>query len=346
MSYQKDPNKLENEARIIGYLKESALKEARDDKTREEIISGTITLIADNDMEFRLYCYARRYRKLRQGETTPQKNGNYDKLAELLPTRATSLAGILAQDQTATFENSKSLLTKVFCVAELGERFYYGRDNEVHETIDIRPVTVMKANEQYFRPTASFTCDVFVNGIHPEKKNGEDTGRYVIDGSMLRYDGTTINVPFVTNGTAVVNGAVEGYSIGDTTTLKGNLVRMENRRVVSGPSNGFVGEDSERVITEFVDERVVTQCKEVSRPEGEPKTYVRNEILQGNVLRQEQIDAVKKAGPRAQSGDNGAVKPTTATAHAASAAPAAANTATFNGGATKSDLTNFDGIDF
>ena len=174
MPYQKDPNKLENEARIIGYLKESALKEARDDKTREEIISGTITLIADNDMEFRLYCYARRYRKLRQGETTPQKNGNYDKLAELLPTRATSLAGILAQDQTATFENSKSLLTKVFCVAELGERFYYGRDNEVHETIDIRPVTVMKANEQYFRPTASFTCDVFVNGIHPEKKNGED----------------------------------------------------------------------------------------------------------------------------------------------------------------------------
>lgn len=346
MPYQKDPNKLENEARIIGYLKESALKEGRDEKTREEIISGTITLIAADGMEFRLYCYARRYRKLRQGETTPTKNGNYDKLAELLPTRATSLAGILAQDQTATFENSKSLLTKVFCIGEFGERFYYGRDNEVHETIEVRPVTVMKANEQYFRPTATFKCDVYVNGIHPEKKNGEETGRYILDASMLRYDGTTINVPFITDGTPAVNAGVESYSIGETAPIAGKLVRMENRRVVSSAtSSTHFGEAEERTITEFVDERVITSGDR-SRSEGEPKTYVRNEIVQGNVLRQEQIDAVKKAGPRAQSGDNGATKAAPAAAPAASEAPAAANTATFNGGATKSDLTNFDGIDF
>ena len=121
-------------------------------------------------MEYRVYLYAKRYKKLKPGETTPQLNKVYDKLLDLSPERATTYANIVKMDETATFENSASTLTKVWCSGELEENFFIDRNGQERSTVRIRPRIAQKIDGGNFNPRAVFTADVYVEGIAPEMK--------------------------------------------------------------------------------------------------------------------------------------------------------------------------------
>lgn len=339
MAFQRDESKLVNEVKIVGYLKETNLKQSYDEKTREQIVSGTITLMVGNGAEHRIYCYARRYWKPRPGETTPRLNPNYDKLLELTPERATSLASALKIDPNATLENSAAILTKVVCYGEFNERFFVGRDGTTHESIEIRPTTVQKADERYsFNPSATFKADVYVDAVVPEYKDGAETGRYILKGCINRFDGTTMCVDFVTNGNDSVNGAVSASGVGETIFLKGNLVRAENRHTITDNTGTSFGEAEERTVVDFVDERVITGGQ-MSKPEGEPRTYTIKSIVEGRAAREILKANAKPVGEKNVQSAPDASKVTSTPAPADSANPAPEVK-------PANELTDFSGISF
>lgn len=337
MAFVEDKDKLRNRIQIVGYLKETSLKVSRDEKTREEVISGTITLIAKDGMEFRLYNYARRYKKLKQGQTAPEPNPAYDKLMTLTADRATSLAKVMSMDPNATFESCKDNLTKVFCAGELNERFFVGRDKEVHETVELRPIVIQKAEEKFFSPKAVFEVDVYVDGIYPEQNSEtkEETGRYILKGTMLRYDGTAICINFVTNGNPEVNNAVANFAVGETAFIKGNLVHLENKKVIDTSKGGKTfGEAKEMTVTEFVNERIITGGDVMTRAEGEVRTYTHEGIKGGKAARESAKEEAKE-NPGKQPDSSKTQKPV--------AASSSQNSTTFGSG---SELNDFDGLDF
>ena len=329
MAYVEDKNKLKNKFQIVGYLKESDLKVTRDPNTRKEVISGSITVATKDDMEFRLFCYAARYRELKQGQTTPELNPTYDKLFALTPDNATSLAKIIAMDPNATLESSKESITKVFCAGEITERFFVGKDNETHESIQLRPSVAQKASDKFFSPKAIFEADIYVDGVFPEqdKETKEETGRYILKGTMLRYDNVAICVDFVTNGNAAVNDAVSSFPIGETATISGQLIHLENKKVISSAQNGNTfGEVREITVTDFVNERVITGGEMQTRAEGEPRSYSIESIKAGKVAREAARSAAKKSQGKAT----------------VSSAPAATTKQASFGNA----MNDFDGLDF
>lgn len=321
-----------NFVRIEGYLKENTLALGRSKNTHEEILSGSVTIMVSENEEYRLFYYTNRYKKLRPGETEREENRIYKDLVKLLPDKTTSFAKVLEVNKGATFESVKNSLTKVTATAKFEERFFKDRTDAVRAQNDVRGISLF-ADSKEFNPRSYFELDGFVTAVRNEKdKEGEETGRVIVEMGIVAFDGRTHKISFV-SASPEVAAALNDFAVNETYTIRGHLSRLRKTTTVQAvPTTGSFGEEARpQTVTEFIDERVITGGN--TTPLQGEKAISLEDIKKGLVLRSEEMQ-------RVEASDNS--KKSTLTV----SAPTAKASGDFGAPAAPSVAGKYDDIDF
>lgn len=278
-----------NFVRITGYLKDDELKLGTS-KNGDENISGTLTVALDDGQEFRIWYYSNRYKKPVPGEAKREEGKPYKNLCKLLPEKVTTLSSLLESNPNAPIENLRNAATKVRCIAKFEERFFKGNDDAVHSQAEVRGTSADIVTDK-FEPGTYFKVAGYVDKIDSEKtKDGDETGRAVLDLLLPTYSGSVHSIRFVSKTPEIGTGMLDMLQKGETYELEGELCRLE---IVSeqkeAPSRGGFGQKPVQApTTRFVNERQILYGTGVAL-EGDDKMEL-EDVKQAKVLRQEAMD--------------------------------------------------------
>lgn len=248
-----------NYVKIVGYLKDNTLALGKS-KTGEDIISGSLTVLTDDNMEFRLFYYSKRWVKMRPGDTQQKENIYYKNLSALLPEKTTFLSNVLLSDPSATADSAKKDLTRVTCIGAFEERFWKGKSDELNSMIDIRgrEARIFTGTDKGLKSTY-FSVEPYVQSVRNEMdKNGEETGRVILTGILTDYFGTAHKITFIANNPQIAS-AMSYFELNNTYPMHGYLSKTKRVYVRGGVSSHAFGDAAEGKETiEFVDERIVS----------------------------------------------------------------------------------------
>ena len=275
-----------NFVKIVGYLKEDELKLGTS-KNGDENVSGNLTIALPDGQEFRLWYYSNRYKKPRPGETRGEEGKPYKSICKLLPEKVVTLNSLVEGNPSAPIENLRNAATKVRCIAKFEERFFKGNDDEVHSQAEVRGVSADIITDK-FESGTYFKVTGFVDKIDGEKdRDGNETGRAVLDLLMPTYNGSVHSIRFVSKDATVGEGMLSMLEKNETYELEGELCRLE---IVSEPKEaptrgGFGQKPVQAPTTRFVNERQIVYG--TGNPlEGEDKMEI-EDVKEAKVLREE-----------------------------------------------------------
>lgn len=119
-------------------------------------------------------------------------------------------------------------------------------------------------NEAKVSDVASFNTDIFIMKMEDEfDKEGETTGRLIIQGGIVQYGGKLDVVNFIVENPDAVEYISRNWEVNGTVTVRGRIRVMSQEEEVH--SSGW-GEDIPETTTRVVRELIITQgddeCKE------------------------------------------------------------------------------------
>ena len=149
---------------------------------------------------------------------------------------------------------------------------------------------------------ASFVIDIFIMDMHPEiDRNGDETGRLVIEGAIVQYQGKLDVIEFIVENPDTVDYIERSWNINDTVEVKGRIrvTAVEDKPAATESS---WGEDIPETSTRTVRELIITKGSD--EPKEEEFAYSRNDIqkafnVRKALIEQLQIDAKKNNAPKA-----------------------------------------------
>lgn len=149
---------------------------------------------------------------------------------------------------------------------------------------------------------ASFTEDIFVMDMHDEEdRNHEPTGRLVVKGGIVQYNGKLDVVEFIVEGSDKIDYIERNWNVNDTVTARGR-VRVTSVEVKSSGKEGSWGEEIPEETTRMIRELVITTGSDEGKEEefAYDPTDIRKAFKARQAeLEQLQIDAKKGAAPKA-----------------------------------------------
>jgi len=291
----------QNSVHIVGYLKENLLEQITNSQGMK-VIRGSIIIATDDVNSHKVQFYVPELKK--DGSVSK----DYDSLYSLLPENTISIASFLKSTPSANFATAANASSKVWVMARFDE--YVTRQGE-RETSALllkgfkagfKTVT----DNDGFTPHAEFTCDVYLNKIDKEVKDGSETGRLLVEGIMPTWDGSVNRIGFVApaeNG--IANYVTTNYKTGDTVTLKGDLINASYREEHEVDS-GFFGRGNEvQYTTRFTKERLIQGGSKDPIHQGSAGCITREEIKNGLAARELKITnntqrTVKPAAPKVE----------------------------------------------
>jgi hypothetical protein len=157
---------------------------------------------------------------------------------------------------------------------------------------------------------ASFTTDIFIMDMHGEEdRDGDSTGRLVIKGGIVQYNGILDVIEFIVEDHQAVDYIERNWNINDTVNVKGRI-RMTVKEEKSSNSNSSWGEDIPEVTTRTVRELIITKGDDQGK--DEEFAYDPVEIKKAFNVRKAKIDqlqidaknnATKKPAPAQNTAD-------------------------------------------
>lgn len=149
---------------------------------------------------------------------------------------------------------------------------------------------------------ASFTLDVFIMDMHDEEdRSGEPTGRLIIKGGIVQYNGKLDVLEFVVEGSDKIDYIQRNWNINDTVTVKGR-VRVTSVEVKNSGKEGSWGEEIPEESTRMVRELVISTGSDEGKEEEfayDPADIRKAFKVRQAEIEQLQIDAKKGTAPKA-----------------------------------------------
>ena len=131
-------------------------------------------------------------------------------------------------------------------------------------------------NSGAVKDVGSFIIDIFIIDMHPEvDRMGEETGRLVIKGGIVQYQGKLDIVEFIVENPDTIDYIERAWNINDTVEVRGRIrvTAIEEKPAVTESS---WGEDVPDTSTRTVRELVITKGSD--EPKEEEFAYDPNDI--------------------------------------------------------------------
>lgn len=106
--------------------------------------------------------------------------------------------------------------------------------------------------------TATFAVDIFIMDMHPEEdREGDATGRLVIKGAIVQYQGNLDVIEFIVERPDTVEYIERNWNINDTVTVKGRIRITAKEEKKSGVDSSW-GEEIPETTTTTTRELIIT----------------------------------------------------------------------------------------
>lgn len=184
--------------------------------------------------------------------------------------------------------------------ASLRENNYVSRNGQLINGWQIN--TSFFSSAKGMKDIASFNMDIFIMDMHDElDREGDPTGRMIIKGGVVQYNGSLDVIEFVVESPDNVEYLQRNWNINDTVNI-GGRIRVTSKEENKSASSGSWGEDIPETSTRRVREFVITRGSD--EPFEEDFAYDPVEIKKAfNVrkanIEQLQVNASAKATPKA-----------------------------------------------
>lgn len=284
--------KVTNKVQIEGYLRENNLELVRNDK-QEEVIRGSIVVALDNVKSCRAQFYVNRFNTLKPGETTRQESRSYTRLLELLPGNTITIASLMKDQASMTFDTAKESATKVWVIGALQEYLRKDEKGEVVSTTTIKGLTagIKTATDKHpFTQKAEFEVEMYIEGKRAEIKDGEETGRIVLTGLIPEYDDSVSRIDFVTELGDATDYIEENYNVGQTVKVYGDVINTYVRVEKEGGGHTFGRTLEPQYETTFTSERQIFGGTATPLDEDDENGLKKAEIKAALTKRQQKID--------------------------------------------------------
>ena len=140
---------------------------------------------------------------------------------------------------------------------------------------------------------ASFSVDVYIMDMHDEvDSDGEETGRLIIKGGVVQYNGALDVLEFIVEGADRVEYVKRTYDIDQTVNL-GGRIRITSSEEPRSTSGGSWGEELPEMTTRLKRELIVTRGSE--EPFDEEFAYDPSDIKKAFNIRKANIEQMQVA---------------------------------------------------
>ena len=228
--------------------------------------------------------------------TTGKQNPAYKSLLDLQNLKTAQNVGIDAADQVRITSGT------------LSENNFVSRSGNLINGWQIRGSFI---NAAKLADIASFVTEIFIMDMHDEvDKNGEPTGRLVVRGGVVQYNGKLDVLDFIVEAPDKVEFISRNWEPNTTITVKGRVRVTSHETESSGESSGW-GEDIPDTTTTYVRELIITGGDD--GPKDEEFSYDPAEIKKAfnqrkAAIEQMQIDARAKTAKQGGSNQTSAKK--------------------------------------
>lgn len=114
---------------------------------------------------------------------------------------------------------------------------------------------------------ASFVVDLFIMDMHPEEdRDGDSTGRLVIKGGIVQYNGILDVVEFIVENPEAVDYIERNWNVNDTVTVRGRIRMTVQEEKTSGAESSW-GEDIPEMTTKTIRELIITKGDDQGKEE-------------------------------------------------------------------------------
>lgn len=238
-----------NNIHILGKLNEINLREADSSKDNRHYISGEVTFLVNQTI-----------------------NGIDEQC--VIPVRVFAFEKTNAGKPNPAFQNAKDLMTKGMSVAATGdptkadsyecncrvqENNFLGRDGTVVSTAQLSgSFFSRRSGPSASEEDASFETEVVIASIADEIRNEETTGRLLIDGLIVQYNGTPDKIRFVVENPQAVSYIEQNWEVENTVKISGKLRYCSETMEVTSNDVVAFGEAPAKIRTRNIHEFVVT----------------------------------------------------------------------------------------
>ena len=157
-------------------------------------------------------------------------------------------------------------------------------------------------NEGKGADVASFSIDIFIMDMHPEEdREGDPTGRLIIKGGVVQYEGGLDVLEFIVEDPQAVDYMERHWNNNDTVNIRGRIRVTSQEQKSSGKSSSW-GEDVPDVATRVVRELIITTGDDEGKEEDfayDPVDIKKAFNARKAKIEQQQLDATNKAKPAA-----------------------------------------------
>lgn len=152
---------------------------------------------------------------------------------------------------------------------------------------------------------AAFAVDIFIMDMHPEEdRDGDSTGRLVIKGGIVQYNGNLDVIEFIVENPDSVDYIERNWNINDTVTVRGRIRMTVQEEKTSGAESSW-GEDIPEMTTKKIRELIITKGDDQGKEEEfayDPTDIKKAFNVRKAKIEQMQLDAknhAKKEAPAA-----------------------------------------------
>lgn len=138
--------------------------------------------------------------------------------------------------------------------------------------------------------TATFNIDVFIMDMHPEIRNDEPTGRLVIKGGIVQYNGKLDVVEFIVEGPDQVEYIERNWEENTTVNVQGR-VRITTVEDKQSGHSGSWGEEVPEDTTRTVRELIITTGDD--QPKDEEFAYDPVDIKKAFAVRKAELEQLQ-----------------------------------------------------
>lgn len=291
-----------NEVFIEGVLKEKTIELATIDteQGKADVIRGELVIATDDISEHRVRVFANKLTKEKK------ENAVYKGLKTVMD-EYVSIAEALKQGLTADAAD-KVRITK----GKLGLNEFYTPNGELRSFPTVTTNFINRVDESKgYNPKAEFSIEMFFKSLTKEVKDGEETGRLIVEGIVPLYGGTVIPLKFVANDPDIVDYLDTNYEAGKTSKVWGELVNTVE--VIKKEEKGF-GKAKETITTKTLHELVITGGEEEMYDEDDEKSYsidvIKKALAERDVYLDDLLKKSKKEGNKGGSSKSTGTKNT------------------------------------
>lgn len=266
----------ENNIHIEGIVTEFDIAEDSLPDGRE-IVKGEIKVQTDADSIHVVEVFAMRWKDKKKTEESRLAKG-YLTLAETLE----SVSDVGKERATRVRINT----------GEIRRNEFYLPDGRLisNPTFSATFVNRVKENDE-FNPKATFDMELFIANISNEIVDDEETGRLIVKGYTVNYNGEVIPMELIGEGSEAVDYIESEYETGGT-VLVGGEIRNKVKTTVHKTESAF-GKDFEKVEKETVRELVI-QHGAPQYDEDDNRAYDPEKIKKAIAVRENMLEEKKK----------------------------------------------------